>query len=66
GTAAATAVELWRNAPDSGTQFSCVDRATPQTVALTTAGTTLNMNARMVIADGTCSNQTPASRCAIC
>jgi type 1 fimbria pilin len=59
GTAAATAVELWRNAPDSGTQFSCADRATPQTVALTTAGTTLNMNARMVIADGsTLSNVT--------
>lgn len=59
GTAAATAVELWRNAPDSGTQFSCVDRATPQTVTLTTAGTTLNMNARMVIAAGsTLSNVT--------
>ena len=52
GSAAATAVELWRNAPDSGTQFSCVNRATPQTITLTSAGTTLNMNARMVIAAG--------------
>lgn len=62
GTASAVAVELWRNAPDSGNQFSCANRATPQTIALTSAGTTLNMNARMVIAAGrTISNVTTGS-----
>lgn len=50
GTAVATAVELWRGATDTGNQFSCFNRATPQNIALSSSGTTLAMNARMVIA----------------
>jgi len=49
GTAAATAVEIWRGLPDSGTEFSCKDRSIPQELAISGSTLDVAMNARMVI-----------------
>jgi len=52
GTAAATAVEIWKNSPDSGTQFSCINRATTQNIGIASASVDVPMTARMVVANG--------------
>ncbi|MCE0826493.1 fimbrial protein [Buttiauxella sp. A2-C2_NF] len=51
GTAEATAVEIWRGLPDSGTEFSCKDRSIPQELAISGSTLDVAMNARMVIAN---------------
>lgn len=52
GTATATAVEIWKEQPDSGVQFSCNNNI-GQDITLTSASDTeVNFSARMVIAQG--------------
>jgi type 1 fimbria pilin len=61
GTAAATAVEIWKEQPDSGVQFSCKNKGSGQNIALTSASDTeVNLTARMVIAKGRSASEVTA------
>lgn len=44
------AVEFWHDQPESGTQFSCTNPGTGQTVSISGNSLTIPMNARMIVA----------------